>query len=72
MTKNIFCFEFDQPMIDKNYNSIGNYLNSITNGMKVEIVFGNFAYQSYYLAKEKKNIIEIDLFQYEFIQKNIL
>ena len=46
MAENIFCFEFNQAMIDKNYQLTGNYLNETTNEMRVETVFENISYLS--------------------------
>ena len=42
----IFCFDFNQNMIDKNYKLTGNYLKKITNEMRAETVFKNISYLS--------------------------
>ena len=46
MTETIFCFEFNQTIIDKNYELTGNYLNEITNEMRADKVFDEISYLS--------------------------
>ena len=46
MTESIICFEFNQTLIDKNYQLTGNYLNEITNEMRAKKVFKNISYLS--------------------------
>ena len=68
MAENIFCFEFNQTLIDKNYELTGNYLNEITNEMKAETVFNNISYLSKsneWISLESKSNYTTDEFKIE-------